>query len=85
MPETSRCRSCQAKIRWVESAVSRAILPLDYDPVPDGNIVLEHGKAVIVGPPSLFVTPTAGPRYRSHFATCPKAAAHRRGGKADGR
>ena len=78
MPETSRCRNCHARIHWVESAVSRQMVPLDYDSVPDGNIVLEGGKAVVVGPPDLFVTPPPGPRYRSHYETCPQPDSWRR-------
>jgi len=50
-------------------------MPLDAEPHEEGNILLEvdppHGTVVKV------VEPGAG-LYRSHFATCPHAAGHRR-------
>jgi hypothetical protein len=56
-------------------------MPLDYDPVPDGNLRLEpptNGK-----PPRVYVVPasyrTAGEQlFVSHFATCVYADQHRK-------
>lgn len=62
-----RCRSCDAPIRWAITVNGRK-MPLDHEPVWDGNVRMREGRAVIVpkdeGPPS-------EPRYVSHFFTCP--------------
>ena len=63
-----RCRSCKAEIRWVRSATSTKLLPLDLRPekrvvleqVPVGNEVEQRARVTDV--------------YTSHFATCPAAA-----------
>jgi len=63
-----RCRSCKAEIRWVRSATSTKLLPLDLRPekrvvleqVPVGDEVEQRARVVDV--------------YTSHFATCPAAA-----------
>jgi hypothetical protein len=48
-------------------------MPLDADPVPDGNVIVVMGVAYVVERP-----PGPGEvRYRSHFATCPNADHHR--------
>lgn len=68
------CRSCNAAIWWVVTSANKR-MPLDRGPVPDGNVVIdEDGRAV-------YLTKGAeapGPRYVSHFATCPFAASHRK-------
>lgn len=79
----SDCRSCGAAVRWVETAAGKR-MPLDPEPVDGGNVELRqvmldrqrHTIAVVhpVGQPALD---EQGPRYVSHFATCPNAAAHR--------
>lgn len=80
----SRCRSCLAPIEWAKT-VKGYRLPLDPKgrPGPPGNvIVLENSD----GTP-LVRALKAGERElhderklrRSHFATCPDAAAHRKG------
>lgn len=67
------CRSCGAEVLWAKTQQGRAI-PLDREPVASGNVeftgVLDtvrvlapDGDAVLFG----------GPRYVSHFATCPQA------------
>jgi hypothetical protein len=61
-------------------------MPVDPDPVPDGNLVLTPGGAAISShdvPLAAVVDPAQPtlddpPRYRSHFATCPNADQHRR-------
>jgi hypothetical protein len=57
-------------------------MPVDADPVPDGNLVLS-GTAEGVDPVVLVVDPRAQmidspPHYVSHFATCPNADQHRK-------
>jgi hypothetical protein len=80
MPD--RCRSCRAEIRWAVTETGRR-MPLDFDPHPDGTIRLSatpiHGGA----PHAVVIPPErrhefAGELYRTHFATCPNAAQHRR-------
>ncbi len=69
----SACRSCGARVVWVHFNGARGQLtnaPLDAAPHPDGTIAVENGLAWVIR--SDF--PYEGPRYRSHFATCPQAA-----------
>jgi hypothetical protein len=40
-------------------------MPVDPEPVAEGNVVLVDGLAVVGG--------EGEPRYTSHFATCPDA------------
>ncbi len=69
MPEISLCRSCRAPIRWERTPNGKRI-PLDPEPVPSGNIVInEIGLAVVVKP--------GQGKYQSHFVSCPNAARHR--------
>jgi hypothetical protein len=78
----SRCRSCHAELLWALTEKGRRI-PLDPEPytgpVPSGLFVLRDREKLIptavAVPPSAFETE---PLYRSHFATCPNAALHRR-------
>jgi hypothetical protein len=79
----SACRSCGAEIWWAETVMGRR-MPVDADPVPDGNVVVVRegvGQAppvVEVGHPATLM-PADRPRYQSHFATCPQASQHRKG------
>jgi hypothetical protein len=68
------CRSCHAPMRWVRSAVGHNPLPIDPDPVDDGNLVLEERDG---GTYATVVEPGKG-THRSHFATCPDAKTWRR-------
>lgn len=64
---------------WAETEKGRRI-PIDPEPVSDGNIVLHH-RSNFQPPLALvrFSVPTkAETRYKSHFATCPNAAKHRK-------
>lgn len=91
--KTSKCRSCDAEVRWVKTENDKWI-PLDvpqtvishgierivltpYAPV--GNIVIRGGRAHILGA-SEAVEP-AEERYTSHFATCPQAGKWRQRGQ----
>ena len=75
------CRSCGAPIRWVLTDKGRR-MPLDPDPHPDGNIMpvtVTVGGAFPREETRAFVTTAPdGPAWRSHFATCPHAARHRK-------
>lgn len=50
-------------------------MPLDLAPVADGNVQLVAGVAHVLHKDEL---PAPGPRYVSHFATCPNARRHRK-------
>jgi hypothetical protein len=82
----STCGSCGARIRWATTVNGRR-MPVDDDPVPDGNLVLSDPAPGAYAPavsqyvepdqPTLFGDHDA-PRFVSHFATCPDANKHRR-------
>jgi hypothetical protein len=80
------CSSCGAKILWAITKNGKR-MPLDAEPHPQGNIVIDD---VLPPPPH---TPSAAvldghalgvawaakvPVHFSHFVTCPNAAKHRR-------
>jgi hypothetical protein len=81
----STCRSCGAEIVWAFTPEGHR-MPVDAEPVDGGNVVLSPASspgqaptATVVGrrvQASLFGDD--GPRYVSHFATCPNADRHRR-------
>lgn len=70
MTAPAHCKSCGAAIEWARTVAGKAI-PLE--PAPDGgNIDIGEvtGRAMVVADGK-------GP-WRTHFQTCPAAAAHRR-------
>lgn len=81
---TNECRSCGAPIRWAITEKGRR-MPLDPDPHPDGNVMVEHaagadhsGVVVFAGRLLHEERDLGTPLYRSHFASCPDARKHRR-------
>jgi hypothetical protein len=77
MPETMKCRSCGAPIKWVTMANSKRKNPLDAEPVINGNIsVHPDGTARVLG--AVERLEFEGPLYVSHFATCIHAKQHRK-------
>jgi hypothetical protein len=64
----SRCRSCNAEIRWAVMQ-SGARMPFDVEPVspPNGMYFLDNGYAKKL--PTVHI---------SHYATCPNADQHRK-------
>ena len=81
---SERCRSCKAEIRWAITT-GGYLMPLDPDPVPDGNLRLETVLAGEHKTPRVWVVPLAqrtgddaGQLYKPHFATCPYVDQHRR-------
>lgn len=77
--ELSVCAGCAAPIVWCETSTG-VQMPVDAVAVPDGNLVLYPGKrlcalALVVS--AKLKPPSDMPRYRSHFATCPKASSFR--------
>lgn len=75
----ARCRSkeCLARIFWALNPATRKQMPVDAEPVENGNVVLIDGgdfpTVEVYGDPAKI--PTDAVRYVSHFATC-VAAAH---------
>lgn len=70
------CSKCKARMMFVPTAAGKT-MPLDTDPVSDGNVVIEDGKAVVLTADMLCNAYTV-PRYKSHFATCPAANSFRK-------
>ena len=72
---SSRCRSCDAEVRWVKTAAGKW-MPLDVEPSAEGNVQL-----CMVGGEEIATVLGAGDRaaaqleqislYVSHFVTCP--------------
>lgn len=83
----SACRSCGAPIVWAETVAGK-LMPVDRDPVADGNVRLSLGpggstRSLTLSGPVLDEAREEGLELRlSHFVTCPQAAAHRR--RSDG-
>jgi hypothetical protein len=79
------CRSCHASLRWVRSAASHNSLPLNADPDPRGNIVVDYSAAEECE--LATVLKKGDPRrddpkvtkYLNHFVTCPQSKQWRRG------
>lgn len=71
------CGSCKAPVVWVITEKGKR-MPLDKEPVPNGNIiVLNNGIAHFLLKDEPVKPETK--RYVSHFATCPNAGQHRKG------
>lgn len=72
--EVVPCRSkrCGELIRWRRTAANDKLMPIDLEPNPDGNIVIDgDGKAVVLGPLERELAVADGTElYMSHFATC---------------
>lgn len=78
---SAACRSCGAAIVWAKTTNGKA-MPVDLMPTDDGNIVLlddgnERGEQTALVVKSGEEHPSVE-RHKSHFATCPKAASHRK-------
>jgi hypothetical protein len=77
----SACRSCNAPVVWAITSKTGAAIPLDPNPIADGNVV-RIGTATRGAPLVLVLTDEELGRarkqgvvqlYRSHFASCPDA------------
>lgn len=77
----AKCRSCGAEIRWVTMPGGKQ-MPVDVAPHPEGNIAIHSDglRAAVLTVSELNDLGTlANERlYRSHFASCPNAASHRK-------
>lgn len=65
------CRSCDAPIRFVRT-VKGALMPLNADPDPDGNVTVNDDIATVHAPGQLGLDDEQ--RWMPHHATCPQAA-----------
>lgn len=73
---TAKCRSCGASIIWAETAAGKR-MPVDVEPSPAGNVALEPRPGL--DPLATVNEPLfASSLRKSHFATCPNAASHRK-------
>lgn len=68
-----RCKYCGALIRWVTMIPSLKANPLEPEPRPDGNVILEKHNDTHARGLRLEDLPYTGERYVSHWSTCPKA------------
>jgi hypothetical protein len=73
----SACRSCHAPVIWAVTAAGKR-MPVDAEPVDGGNVLLDQRQdpplATVVGKQvqaGLFGDD--GPRFASHYVTCPDA------------
>lgn len=79
-PRSVPCSSCGKPMVWVKTVNGKA-MPIDAEPVADGNLVLAGDGTVRVlkkgekGPVGAGVP---GPYYKSHFATCSHPQHHRK-------
>lgn len=76
---TKSCSSCGASIIWAITS-SGGRMPVDAEPVKDGNIVLRQpGLDEVFAHVRRENSPQlATPYYVSHFVTCPNANQHRK-------
>jgi hypothetical protein len=79
---TTRCRSCGAECYNAIHEKTRKFSLIDAEPCEDGNVALylDSIAEIMVYKivPSSAPFPANHRRYKSHFATCPNAASHRK-------
>lgn len=78
----SACKSCGAAILWAVTEKG-AKIPVDVEPTTDGNVAIQpnadqSGWLAFIAGPLEQVPGSSSVRRKSHFATCPNAAKHRR-------
>lgn len=76
----AECGSCKAPILWLHHTVTGRNAPIDRDPSPEGNIVidLDEGTYRVLDRLALAdARATYTPVYTLHFVTCPDAEKHR--------
>ena len=64
----SECKDCKRSVRWVKTENGKA-MPLDMNPVWDGNVVLIRGLAHVLKKDEK-AAPNV-PKFMPHMATCP--------------
>ena len=70
-PLVTTCSSCGAPVEWIRNARTGKLAPIDVDPVPDGNVLVDdvYGERVY----RVVRAPRGALLRTSHFATCPDA------------
>lgn len=73
------CKRCGAMIRFVATPAGRR-LPLNLDPDPNGNVVMERGMARVLTADAVAGRYATATRWMPHQATCEAAGRgrHRR-------
>ena len=76
---TAKCRSCGAEIIWCKTTSGKS-MPVDVAPAKGGTIEIVDGIAEIAGEVKRDQSDAGLVPFlhKSHFATCPDAAKHRR-------
>lgn len=69
--------SCRAEVEWALTTKGKAI-PLDLGTFDNGNLVLETQGQTRIAVSYQPLIHSHLPRRRTHFATCPDAAEHRK-------
>jgi hypothetical protein len=78
--EIANCRSCKAPIIWATSKGGKS-MPVDAEPVDDGNVELTDRPGEYVGPIAAVLTGPSLlglPLRKAHFTSCPEAEQWRR-------
>lgn len=81
---TAICRheTCRASITFASNTTTGKQIPLDLDPVANGNVTVTRTRpliATVLGGEQLVIAQAHGQElYVSHFATCPAAKSFRR-------
>lgn len=70
-----KCRSCEAEVLWVTMESGRR-MPVNPEPMEGGNLQLDPEQEY-----ARVRTDGEGPRYVTHYATCPQAKIWRKGKK----
>lgn len=90
MPGRCKAAACGRPIQWARNVISGKGMPLDPDPVADGNVVVLRDSEVTTdvelraGEWPVRVLgkgeepPTDRPLYQAHFRSCPDADSFRR-------
>jgi hypothetical protein len=75
---TGECKSCTAPVIWAVTTLGKP-MPVDPEPAEGGNVALSWRAGHVLAE-VLSVTKQFGRTglRKSHFATCPDAAAHRK-------
>jgi hypothetical protein len=74
---TEPCRRCGAAIRWARNNRTGRPAPIDPEPHPDGNIVLDGDEYRVVRPDRDLFTDPGTPLHLNHFVTCPNPPGRR--------
>lgn len=77
MKDEKPCKYCGRAIVWATTDSGKR-MPVDVEPVELGNVRLVDGPNGLIAKVTVPAMIPEGERYRSHFATCPKAREARR-------